>query len=524
MEKSKQNNLKLMLKSTLIILASFSIANIKVFADSNTNEAKVSVTSSVQKDINTWMPDKNLQKSMLKALITKNQLPNTATTSDINQSMVDNYFQSDPSTTFSLSLYNVVDFRGVSQYITPTGKTNSTSVTLFYNNMDVLTQALDNGSVTNFIQNMSKNVPSSGNNYPFGFYFELADFNSDTFEYNNRNSNVLYLNNDNLQKLRRTLDYIQSINSANPKSNLTIQFSAQKGENGTIPVYNKHVNSSNYKHFTITNDEFISIFENQKNSLYFSRDYSFLNDTLYAKVGNKIIQYKITPSDDFVQLDLVSDVPYDELVNQSSEFLKTEDQTYNYPDSLDQHAVFGSILLNQDITPNILGEFNATRVLTNITFDPDVPIAGGDVTANYVDENGNKIADPFVKSGNVGDEYSTEQKEIDGYTFKKVQGNTTGTFTSDAQTVTYVYTKNPVTPASPEKPVIPDNGKTSSTTNNNTTVNNTTNNNGVKTVKKAAEKMLPKTSAEKVGFSAMFAVVIAAITGGLIFKNRRNKQ
>ncbi|MGQ2285582.1 MucBP domain-containing protein [Leuconostoc pseudomesenteroides] len=156
--------------------------------------------------------------------------------------------------------------------------------------------------------------------------------------------------------------------------------------------------------------------------------------------------------------------------------------------------------------------------------DVTSPLAGGDVTANYVDENGNKITAPVVKSGNVGDEYSTEQKEIDGYTFKKVQGNTTGTFTSDAQTVTYVYTKNPVTPASPEKPVIPDNGKTSSTTNNNTTVNNTTNNNGVKTVKKAAEKMLPKTSAEKVGVSAMFAVVIAAITGGLIFKNRRNKQ
>lgn len=150
--------------------------------------------------------------------------------------------------------------------------------------------------------------------------------------------------------------------------------------------------------------------------------------------------------------------------------------------------------------------------------------SGGPVTVNYVDENGNNIADPVVKSGNVGDKYSTEQKEINDYTFKEVQGNATGTFTADAQTVTYVYTKNPVTPASPEKPVIPDNGKTSSTTNNNTTVNNTTNNNGVKTVKKIADALLPKTAAEKVGVSAIFAVVIAAITGGLIFKNRRNKQ
>ena len=49
-----------------------------------------------------------------------------------------------------------------------------------------------------------------------------------------------------------------------------------------------------------------------------------------------------------------------------------------------------------------------------------------------------------MKNGNVGDSYTTEQKAIPGYTFKAVQGNPTGQFTSDAQTVTYVYTKDPV--------------------------------------------------------------------------------
>jgi len=43
-------------------------------------------------------------------------------------------------------------------------------------------------------------------------------------------------------------------------------------------------------------------------------------------------------------------------------------------------------------------------------------------------------------------------------------------------------------------------------------------------IQKVADAILPKTAAEKVGVSAIFAVVIAAITGGLIFKNRRNKQ
>ncbi|MGJ4013106.1 mucin-binding protein [Levilactobacillus brevis] len=73
------------------------------------------------------------------------------------------------------------------------------------------------------------------------------------------------------------------------------------------------------------------------------------------------------------------------------------------------------------------------------------PVAGGNVTAKYVDENGNPIADDVVASGNVGDPYSTTQKDIPGYTLKEVQGNPTGSFTDQDQTVTYVYTKNPAT-------------------------------------------------------------------------------
>ncbi|MGF7407585.1 MucBP domain-containing protein, partial [Lactococcus lactis] len=72
------------------------------------------------------------------------------------------------------------------------------------------------------------------------------------------------------------------------------------------------------------------------------------------------------------------------------------------------------------------------------------PVLGAAVTVKYVDTEGNVISDEAIKSGNVGDSYTTEQKTIDGYTFKEVQGNATGTFTDQAQTVTYVYTKKPV--------------------------------------------------------------------------------
>ena len=58
-----------------------------------------------------------------------------------------------------------------------------------------------------------------------------------------------------------------------------------------------------------------------------------------------------------------------------------------------------------------------------------------------------------VKSGNIGDPYSSEQLTINGYTFKEVAGNPNGTFTDTAQSVTYVYTKNRINPpVEPTKP------------------------------------------------------------------------
>ncbi|MFL1696262.1 MucBP domain-containing protein [Weissella kandleri] len=76
------------------------------------------------------------------------------------------------------------------------------------------------------------------------------------------------------------------------------------------------------------------------------------------------------------------------------------------------------------------------------------------VTAKYVDEAGNKISDDVVKSGEVGEQYTTEQKDIKNYTFKEVQGSPSGTFTDEIKTVTYVYkaTPNTNTPTKPANP------------------------------------------------------------------------
>lgn len=67
------------------------------------------------------------------------------------------------------------------------------------------------------------------------------------------------------------------------------------------------------------------------------------------------------------------------------------------------------------------------------------------VTAKYVDESGDSIADDAVTDygiiGSTDPGYTTAQLAIDGYTFDKVIGNTSGAYPSADATVTYVYKK-----------------------------------------------------------------------------------
>ncbi|ARN91441.1 hypothetical protein AZI11_00230 [Levilactobacillus brevis] len=75
----------------------------------------------------------------------------------------------------------------------------------------------------------------------------------------------------------------------------------------------------------------------------------------------------------------------------------------------------------------------------------------GQVTAKYFDDNGNSIAEDEILTGKIGYAYSSEQKSITGYKFSHVIGNSSGKFTADPQTVTYVYKKNS-TPSTPTTP------------------------------------------------------------------------
>ena len=76
------------------------------------------------------------------------------------------------------------------------------------------------------------------------------------------------------------------------------------------------------------------------------------------------------------------------------------------------------------------------------------PVEAKPLTVRYHDTASEKIADSKNISGNIGDIYDVSTDEhkldIDGHTFKEVQGQTIGILTDKEQVVTYVYTKNPI--------------------------------------------------------------------------------
>ncbi|MGX7047272.1 MucBP domain-containing protein, partial [Pseudolactococcus plantarum] len=97
----------------------------------------------------------------------------------------------------------------------------------------------------------------------------------------------------------------------------------------------------------------------------------------------------------------------------------------------------------KSIIGNATGQFTADAQSVTYVYTKDA-VSGGDITVSYEDENGHKLAEDMIQSGNVGDSYTTEAKHIPGHTFKSIIGNATGQFTADAQSVTYIYTKDAV--------------------------------------------------------------------------------
>ncbi|WP_368654315.1 MucBP domain-containing protein [Ornithinibacillus sp. 4-3] len=90
---------------------------------------------------------------------------------------------------------------------------------------------------------------------------------------------------------------------------------------------------------------------------------------------------------------------------------------------------------------NATGEFTEEPQTVTYVYalEEEEPILGAPVTVKYVDEAGEELIPSVVLKGNMGESYQTEAIELGGYDVVQTPDNASGTFTEEAQTVTYVY-------------------------------------------------------------------------------------
>ncbi|PDG10744.1 hypothetical protein AWL02_10295 [Listeria monocytogenes] len=76
---------------------------------------------------------------------------------------------------------------------------------------------------------------------------------------------------------------------------------------------------------------------------------------------------------------------------------------------------------------------------------------GAPVTVKYVDADGNELATPDTLNGKLDTSYAVTAKNLSGWKLTATPSNANGVFTTDAQTVTFVYAKQEDDPKKDDK-------------------------------------------------------------------------
>ncbi|MHC5408508.1 SpaA isopeptide-forming pilin-related protein [Listeria seeligeri] len=121
-------------------------------------------------------------------------------------------------------------------------------------------------------------------------------------------------------------------------------------------------------------------------------------------------------------------------------------------------------------------ELDTAPVEVKIAFDQQKPLQvtkentkksiSGIITVEYVDTEGNHLADQEIHTGIVGEKYELAAKNIRNYKLVKDATNKVGIFNKEPQRITFVYEKtkqpikvDPVNPTKPSEPTKPSNPK-----------------------------------------------------------------
>ncbi|HDA9544679.1 TPA: MucBP domain-containing protein, partial [Listeria innocua] len=97
---------------------------------------------------------------------------------------------------------------------------------------------------------------------------------------------------------------------------------------------------------------------------------------------------------------------------------------------------------------NATGVFTDTNQTVTYVYEK---ADGAPVTIKYVDEDGNELATPDTLNGKLDTPYEATAKNLSGWKLTTTPANATGVFTTDTQTVTFVYVKQEDDPKKEDK-------------------------------------------------------------------------
>ncbi|MGH1772415.1 MucBP domain-containing protein [Enterococcus raffinosus] len=245
----------------------------------------------------------------------------------------------------------------------------------------------------------------------------------------------------------------EDIHRMNPADSLRI-FSKDMADFSAIGIQSEALTDTNYAEFVTQTQLVLPDLKVEKDH---TGKVLYTQDALKDFRGNSLLSSVATTMPTTVQyLDENKeyiDYPFFDYTDEGMEFENIpEEAAYVYidfariPTRLSNNA--NTRALNYDL-------YSLNALIPIVRFQP-----GADVTVKYQDEEGETLADDEILSGNIGENYTSEKKTITGYTFKEVQGNPTGPFTDQPQTVTYIYTKSPVPAADVTVKYQDTNGKT----------------------------------------------------------------
>ncbi|MGG5314513.1 MucBP domain-containing protein [Enterococcus sp. AZ072] len=138
-----------------------------------------------------------------------------------------------------------------------------------------------------------------------------------------------------------------------------------------------------------------------------------------------------------------------------------------YDVSSDQYklSIDGYVLVEEKLPNNMKGAFTAQEQTVTFIYkkiDHPIVVDEGTVTTNYLDENGESLAPSNTQTGQIGQEYTTTEKNISGYELMqtKLPENAAGSFTKEPITVNYIYAKQQNSAVTDKATPVPSNKQT----------------------------------------------------------------